>query len=95
MGRTFAEKVLGKAAGYAVKAGDVVTVRVVEVDVPRKRIGLTMRKDSADAREQARERRDERGADKGKPARGPMRAAPKQGGGGNAFADALKGKFGR
>jgi uncharacterized protein len=28
-----------------VKAGDVVTVRVTEVDVPRKRIGLTMRKD--------------------------------------------------
>ncbi|WP_352425287.1 3-isopropylmalate dehydratase large subunit [Aminomonas paucivorans] len=26
MGKTFAEKVLGKAAGYAVKAGDVVTV---------------------------------------------------------------------
>jgi uncharacterized protein len=28
-----------------VKAGDVVKVRVTEVDVPRKRIGLTMRKD--------------------------------------------------
>jgi len=28
-----------------VKAGDVVKVRVVEVDVPRKRIGLTMRRD--------------------------------------------------
>jgi uncharacterized protein len=28
-----------------VKAGDVVKVRVVEVDVPRKRIGLTMRKE--------------------------------------------------
>ena len=28
-----------------VKAGDVVKVRVVEVDIPRKRIGLTMRKD--------------------------------------------------
>jgi uncharacterized protein len=28
-----------------VKAGDVVTVRVVEVDVARKRIGLSMRKD--------------------------------------------------
>lgn len=28
-----------------VKAGDVVTVSVVEVDVPRKRIGLSMRKD--------------------------------------------------
>jgi uncharacterized protein len=33
-----------------VKAGDVVKVRVVEIDVPRKRIGLTMRKDGgADA----------------------------------------------
>ncbi|MBQ1203303.1 MAG: S1 RNA-binding domain-containing protein, partial [Loktanella sp.] len=31
-----------------VKAGDVVRVRVVEVDVPRKRIALTMRKDNAD-----------------------------------------------
>ncbi|WP_114287135.1 Tex family protein [Candidatus Halocynthiibacter alkanivorans] len=30
-----------------VKAGDVVKVRVVEVDIPRKRIGLTMRKDNA------------------------------------------------
>lgn len=30
-----------------VKAGDVVQVRVTEVDVPRKRIGLTMRKDGA------------------------------------------------
>ena len=39
-----------------VKAGDVVRVRVVEVDVPRKRIGLTMRKDAgaADARPQER-----------------------------------------
>jgi uncharacterized protein len=32
-----------------VKAGDVVKVRVVEVDVPRKRIGLTMRKDGGRA----------------------------------------------
>ena len=31
-----------------VKAGDVVRVRVTEVDVPRKRIGLTMRKDNND-----------------------------------------------
>ncbi|WP_075220143.1 Tex family protein [Acuticoccus yangtzensis] len=29
-----------------VKAGDVVRVRVVEVDIPRKRIGLSMRKDA-------------------------------------------------
>ncbi|MBB5703217.1 uncharacterized protein FHS76_003113 [Ochrobactrum daejeonense] len=32
-----------------VKAGDVVKVRVTEVDVPRKRIGLTMRKDASEA----------------------------------------------
>src|SRR5690606_25499927 len=32
-----------------VKAGDVVKVRVVEVDVPRKRIGLSMRKDGGEA----------------------------------------------
>ncbi len=40
-----------------VKAGDVVKVRVVEVDVPRKRIGLTMRKefDIATPRERSRE----------------------------------------
>ncbi|OHC49706.1 MAG: RNA-binding transcriptional accessory protein [Rhodobacteraceae bacterium GWF1_65_7] len=79
-----------------VKAGDVVKVRVVEVDVPRKRIGLTMRKDSADARENARDRAAERGPQPpkgGKPA--PRSASPQGGGSGNAFADALKGKFGR
>ncbi|MCH4541755.1 RNA-binding transcriptional accessory protein [Ochrobactrum sp. POC9] len=32
-----------------VKAGDVVKVRVTEVDLPRKRIGLTMRKDGGEA----------------------------------------------
>ena len=77
-----------------VKAGDVVKVRVVEVDAARKRIGLTMRSDSAPARDQARERGP--APAKGQPPRGPMVAAPKAGGGGgNAFADALKGKFTR
>jgi uncharacterized protein len=72
-----------------VKAGDVVTVRVVEVDVARKRIGLTMKKDGGtSARDQATER-----APVAKPVRGPVEAGPQ--GGGNAFADALKGKFGR
>jgi uncharacterized protein len=77
-----------------VKAGDVVKVRVVEVDVARKRIGLTMKSGSAEAREAVRER----GAPPAKPVRGPMNAGPQAGatqGGGNAFADALKGKFGR
>ncbi len=77
-----------------VKAGDVVKVRVVEVDVARKRIGLTMKSQSGEAREAAQDRR--AAPSKGQPARGPMSATPKSGGGGgNAFADALKGKFGR
>ncbi len=75
-----------------VKAGDVVKVRVVEVDVPRKRIGLTMKSQSGEAREAVQDRR--AAPAKGQPARGPMSSAPKAGGG-NAFADALKGKFGR
>ncbi len=72
-----------------VKAGDVVKVRVVEVDVARKRIGLTMKRDTGEAQEAVRER----GAPPPKPVRGPMETGPN--GGGNAFADALKGKFGR
>ncbi len=84
-----------------VKAGDVVKVTVVEVDVPRKRIGLTMKKDGGASAKSAREERGPGGPGKGpgpKPgARAPMSAAPKGGSsaGGNAFADALKGKFGR
>ena len=72
-----------------VKAGDVVKVRVVEVDVARKRIGLTMKSDGgASAKDQARER-----GPVTKPVRGPMEAGAS--GRANAFADALKGKFGR
>ena len=76
-----------------VKAGDVVKVRVVEVDVPRKRIGLSMKRDSGEARDTARERQAEARpqAPRGKPL--PTSAGPS--GGSNAFADALKGKFGR
>lgn len=51
-----------------VKAGDVVRVRVTEVDVARKRIGLSMRKDGGTS---AREDRN---------ARGPKRDAPRKGG---------------
>lgn len=74
-----------------VKAGDVVKVRVVEVDVARKRIGLTMKSDSGEAREQARERQQDRSPQpqRGKPL--PTSAGPS--GGSSAFADALKGKF--
>ncbi|MBN2629469.1 MAG: RNA-binding transcriptional accessory protein [Rhodobacteraceae bacterium] len=79
-----------------VKAGDVVQVRVVEVDAPRKRIGLTMRKDSSDARESARDRAADRAAKpvpKGKAP--PMQAAAPEAASANAFADALRGKFGK
>ena len=74
-----------------VKAGDVVKVRVVEVDVARKRIGLTMKRDSGEAREAAREAARERGpvAGVGRPV--VQVAAPAS----TVFGDALKGKFGK
>jgi protein Tex len=63
-----------------------VKVRVTEVDVARKRIGLSMRKDGAPAP------RDD--APKGgKPPRGPMQAGPAKaapGGLGAALLDAMK-----
>ena len=80
-----------------VKAGDVVKVRVVEVDVARKRIGLSMRKDGAKP-----EPRGQGATPQGKPARGsapksagPAKAAPAQGGTGSfgaALLDAMKGR---
>lgn len=74
-----------------VKAGDVVRVRVTEVDVPRKRIGLTMRKDNSDGHKP-------RGGNAGKPKhdRGARsNASPKPttsdtGALGSALAEALK-----
>jgi protein Tex len=68
-----------------VKAGDVVRVRVVEVDVPRKRIALTMRKDNTPQ---------DAPTPRAAPVRGPMQGTP-EAPVANAFADALKGKFGR
>ena len=81
-----------------VKAGDVVKVRVVEVDVPRKRIGLTMKRDSGEAREAVAERAADR-ARAPQPSRGPAKplptsAEPKGAAAASPF-DALRGKFGR
>jgi uncharacterized protein len=83
-----------------VKAGDVVKVRVVEVDVARKRIGLTMRRDSAEARAGAQDRAAERAGGSGarQPAQGRKRAAEPapvaeaDGALGAALRDALRGK---
>ncbi|MES0873810.1 Tex family protein [Sinimarinibacterium thermocellulolyticum] len=73
-----------------VKAGDIVKVRVVEVDPARKRIALSMRKDDGGARRvgagsdrRTPERRDTRGAKK------PAAAAP-QGALGAALLEALR-----
>ncbi|WP_292291576.1 Tex family protein [Marivita sp.] len=81
-----------------VKAGDVVRVRVVEVDVPRKRIGLTMRKDNAggkpapQAKQHPARKADEPRASK--PPRSPKTAAPDtaQGALGEALRNAMRGK---
>ena len=76
-----------------VKAGDVVKVRVVEVDAKRKRIGLSMRKDgSTVAAPSGRDTR-EQGGPRNAGVRGNTRPkAEQQGSFGAALADALKRK---
>ena len=75
-----------------VKAGDVVRVRVTEVDIPRKRIGLSMRKEGGAEATQSKP------ADKPKPAKGKQpdvaaKPAPSsQGALGSALTAALKGQ---
>ena len=66
-----------------VKAGDIVKVRVTEVDIARKRIGLTMRKEGAAAAPKAP--RDT----PPKAPRGGGKPAPKGNSGGGALGDAL------
>lgn len=71
-----------------VKAGDVVKVRVVEVDVKRKRIALTMRKDGGDTPPPG-----PRGGDRGKPVNQKFMKTEKpsgQGAFGAALAEAMK-----
>ena len=74
-----------------VKAGDVVRVRVTEVDVPRKRIGLSMRKDSeANPPSRGREAEKPKSARAAKTATARPPQAGSQGAFGSALADALK-----
>ncbi len=76
-----------------VKAGDVVRVRVVEVDVARKRIGLSMRKDGGASAREGRDARDGRTATAGdrRPPRG--RAKDDAKGGEGAMSAALRAAF--
>ncbi|KFN19784.1 Tex family protein [Aeromonas bestiarum] len=74
-----------------VKAGDIVRVKVLEVDAPRKRISLTMRLDEK-AGQPARKPAESRNtnADSTKPRQAPRSSTPVGGGAmGNAFAAAL------
>lgn len=70
-----------------VKTGDIVKVKVMEVDVARKRIGLSMKLDAAPARRDGpRDNRFE-GAGRGQPSHGRRDSAPQPGGQmANAFA---------
>jgi uncharacterized protein len=72
-----------------VKTGDVVTVKVLEVDVARKRIALTLRLDDAAQRGRAsdEERSEGRGRDP-RAANPPARSPEPRGGG--VMADALR-----
>ena len=73
----------------AVKAGDIVKVKVMEVDLPRQRIGLSMRLD--DEPGQARGVRPAGGDNRnnGRPPRGAPLPKPSAPPANNAFADAL------
>lgn len=86
-----------KDAHEVVKAGDVVKVRVVEVDIKRKRIGLTMRKHDDGSVGRA-EPKGDRSPPRMSSSRPPQRAdagrgkGEQQGAFGAAFAEALKRK---
>ncbi|MCI9866309.1 RNA-binding transcriptional accessory protein [Rhizobium skierniewicense] len=75
-----------------VKAGDVVKVRVVEVDVKRKRIALTMRKDGGEAAPQPMREKGNAGAMRHASAKPQPRAeaAPAGGALAAALAEAMK-----
>ncbi|NLR35135.1 Tex family protein [Aeromonas hydrophila] len=71
-----------------VKAGDIVRVKVLKVDVPRKRISLTMRLDEK-AGQPARKPAEARHTGNAKPKQAPRQSPPTDGAMGNAFAAAL------
>jgi protein Tex len=83
-----------KDAHEVVKAGDVVKVRVVEVDIKRKRIGLTMRRQDdagkAEPRIDSSSSRPHAGRAPERPGSGPKGRETSQGAFGAAFAEALK-----
>ncbi|SFK62721.1 Tex family protein [Methylocapsa palsarum] len=79
-----------KDPGDVVKAGDVVKVRVVEVDLKRKRIALSMRKDAAQGERSSTNPPENRSAPSARP-KTQSHAQP-QGALGAALSDALRRK---
>lgn len=75
-----------------VKAGDVVKVRVTEIDVPRKRIALTMRKDGGEEAPKPMGERASKPAQKHFTAKPQEKQAQAQGGFGAALLEAMKRK---
>jgi len=73
-----------------VKAGDVVRVRVVEVDVARKRIGLTMRKDNVDTKPERSMKDAPKTRSPNRTSAGPAAQPSAPGGLGAALLDAMK-----
>ena len=78
-----------KDAHEVVKAGDVVKVRVVDVDIPRKRIALTMRTSDQGAKDASGPGAGPRGKPPDRPAPRGREPAPKLGGLGAKLAEAL------
>ncbi|MFM4924092.1 Tex family protein [Aeromonas dhakensis] len=72
-----------------VKAGDIVRVKVLEVDVPRKRISLTMRLDEKAGQPARKPAEPRHHTGNAKPKQAPRQSAPTDGAMGNAFAAAL------
>ncbi|PLP57619.1 RNA-binding transcriptional accessory protein [Mesorhizobium loti] len=80
-----------KDAHEVVKAGDIVKVRVVDVDIPRKRIGLTMRRDGDGGSAKPARQDGPRKPVMTQQSRGkPDKAPPSQGAFGAALAEAFK-----
>ncbi|MFM5416269.1 Tex family protein [Aeromonas dhakensis] len=72
-----------------VKAGDIVRVKVLEVDVPRKRISLTMRLDEKAGQAARKPAEPRHTGNNAKSKQAPRQNAPTDGAMGNAFAAAL------
>ncbi|MFT4131489.1 Tex family protein [Labrys sp. (in: a-proteobacteria)] len=79
-----------KDAHEVVKAGDVVKVRVVEVDIPRKRIALSMRRDGNASSDKPARRDDKAKPAPLRPSQGRPDKPAAQGAFGAALAEALK-----